>query len=97
MGIVVAIAGFLQTAFAGASTTTTGQLMELDAIAACVIGGTSLKGGRGDVVGVMFGALIMATLLNGMTLLAFTPETKFVARGVVLALAVWMDVRLSRK
>lgn len=97
MGIVVAVAGFLQTAFAGASTTTTGQLMELDAIAACVIGGTSLKGGRGDVVGVMFGALIMATLLNGMTLLAFTPETKFVARGVVLALAVWMDVRLSRK
>jgi D-xylose transport system permease protein len=97
MGLLVAVAGFLQTAFAGASTTTTGQLMELDAIAACVIGGTSLKGGRGDVVGVMFGALIMATLLNGMTLLAFTPETKFVARGVVLALAVWMDVRLSRK
>ncbi len=71
MGVIVAIAGFLQTAFAGASTTTTGQLMELDAVAACVIGGTSLKGGRGDVVGVLFSALIMATLLNGMTLLAF--------------------------
>ncbi len=96
MGIVVAVAGYLQTAFAGATTTTTGQLMELDAIAACVIGGTSLKGGRGDVVGVLFGALIMATLLNGMTLLAFSPELKFIARGVVLALAVWMDVRLSR-
>lgn len=96
MGVIVAIAGFLQTAFAGASTTTTGQLMELDAVAACVIGGTSLKGGRGDVVGVLFGALIMATLLNGMTLLAFSPETKFVARGVVLALAVWMDIRLGR-
>jgi D-xylose transport system permease protein len=96
MGVIVAVAGFLQTAFAGASTTTTGQLMELDAVAACVIGGTSLKGGRGDVVGVLFGALIMATLLNGMTLLAFSPETKFVARGVVLALAVWMDIRLGR-
>jgi D-xylose transport system permease protein len=96
MGLIVAIAGFLQTAFAGASTTTTGQLMELDAIAACVIGGTSLKGGRGTVVGVLFGALIMAALLNGMTLLAFSPETKYIARGVVLALAVWMDIRLSR-
>jgi D-xylose transport system permease protein len=96
MGLIVAVAGFLQTAFAGASTTTTGQLMELDAIAACVIGGTSLKGGRGTVVGVLFGALIMAALLNGMTLLAFSPEKKFIARGLVLALAVWMDVRMSR-
>jgi D-xylose transport system permease protein len=96
MGVVVALAGFLQTAFAGATTTTTGQLMELDAIAACVIGGTSLKGGQGSVVGVLFGALIMAMLLNGMTLLAVSPETKFIARGLVLALAVWMDVRLSQ-
>jgi len=70
--------------------------MELDAIAACVIGGTSLKGGRGTVVGVLFGALIMCVLLNGMTLLALSPEMKFIARGVVLTLAVWMDVRLSR-
>jgi D-xylose transport system permease protein len=96
LGVIVALAGFLQTAFAGATTTTTGQLMELDAIAACVIGGTSLKGGQGTVVGVLFGALIMAMLLNGMTLLAVSPEQKFIARGLVLALAVWMDVRLSR-
>jgi D-xylose transport system permease protein len=96
MGVIVALAGFLQTAFGGATTTTTGQLMELDAIAACVIGGTSLKGGQGSVVGVLFGALIMAMLLNGMTLLAVSPEQKFIARGLVLALAVWMDVRLSQ-
>lgn len=96
MGVIVALAGFLQTAFAGASTTTTGQLMELDAIAACVIGGASLRGGRGTVAGVLFGALIMATLLNGMTLLAVSPEMKFIVRGAVLALAVWMDIRLSR-
>jgi D-xylose transport system permease protein len=96
MGVIVAVAGLLQTAYAGASTTTVGSLMELDAVAACVIGGTSLRGGRGTVVGVMFGALIMATLLNGMTLLAVSPELKYIARGVVLALAVWMDVRLGR-
>lgn len=97
MGFIVALGGFLQTAYAGASTTTTGQLLEMDAIAACVIGGTSLKGGRGAVSGVLFGSLIMASLLNGMTLMAVAPEAKYVARGLVLALAVWMDVRLGRK
>ncbi|MGZ5019677.1 MAG: sugar ABC transporter permease [Chthoniobacterales bacterium] len=96
MGAIVAITGFMQTSYSGASTTTVGDLMELDAIAACVIGGVSLKGGRGTVMGVLFGALIMACLLNGMTLLAVSPEFKFIARGAVLALAVWMDVRLTR-
>jgi D-xylose transport system permease protein len=97
MGVVVAITGLMQTAYSGASTTTVGDLMELDAIAACVIGGVSLRGGRGNVLGVLFGALIMAALLNGMTLLAVEPEKKFIARGVVLILAVWMDVRLARR
>lgn len=97
MGLIVALTGFMQTAYGGATTSTVGSLMELDAIAACVIGGTSLKGGRGSVLGTLFGALIMASLLNGMTLLAVSPEMKFVARGIVLTLAVWLDVKLSRK
>ncbi|MGH1363710.1 MAG: sugar ABC transporter permease [Calditrichia bacterium] len=97
MGAIVALTGFMQTAYSGASTTTVGDLMELDAIAACVIGGTSLKGGRGKVLGVLFGALIMASLLNGMTLLAVSPELKYVARGTVLVLAVWMDVKLANQ
>lgn len=96
MGVIVAITGFLQTAYGGNSTTTVGDLMELDAVAACVIGGVSLKGGRGHVLGVLFGALIMAALINGMTLLTVQPEDKLMARGLVLILAVWMDVRLSR-
>jgi D-xylose transport system permease protein len=96
MGAIVAITGFMQTSYSGASTTTVGDLMELDAIAACVIGGVSLRGGRGTVMGVLFGALIMASLLNGMTLLAVSTEYKFIARGAVLSLAVWMDVRLAR-
>lgn len=97
LGGIVALTGYMQTAYAGASTTTVGDLMELDAIAACVIGGTSLKGGRGTVLGVLFGALIMTSLLNGMTLLAISPELKFITRGIVLILAVWMDVALARK
>src|SRR5205814_2473619 len=47
MGAIVALTGLMQTAYAGSSTTTVGGLMELDAVAACVIGGTSLRGGRG--------------------------------------------------
>lgn len=97
MGVTVALTAFMQTAYQGSSTTTVGDLMELDAIAACVIGGTALKGGRGSVWGVIFGALIMAALLNGMTLLAVSPEIKFIARGAVLTLAVWMDVKLGKK
>ncbi len=97
MGLIVALGGFMQTAYSGASTSTIGSLMELDAVAACVIGGASLRGGRGTVPGVIFGALIMATLLNGLTLMAVSPEVKYIARGVVLALAVWVDVKLAGK
>jgi len=96
MGGIVALTGFMQTAYSGASTSTVGSLMELDAVAACVIGGTSLRGGRGTVLGVLFGALIMASLLNGMTLMAVSPEAKYIARGLVLALAVWLDLRLGQ-
>ena len=97
LGGIVAVTGFMATAYSGASTTTVGDLMELDAIAACVIGGTSLKGGRGTVLGALFGALIMASLLNGMTLLSVLPETKYIVRGLVLVFAVWMDVTFRRK
>ncbi|MEM9410806.1 MAG: ATPase [Planctomycetota bacterium] len=96
LGALVALTGFMQAAYQGSSTTTVGDLMELDAIAACVIGGTSLKGGRGTVAGVIVGSLIMVSLLNGMTLLAVSPEVKFIARGSVLVLAVWMDVYFSK-
>lgn len=96
MGFIVALTGFMQTGYGGYSTTTVGDLMELDAVAACVIGGVSLRGGRGTVLGVLFGALIMALLINGMTLLEVEPARKFIARGAVLILAVWMDVRLNK-
>jgi D-xylose transport system permease protein len=96
MGGIVAITGFMQTAYAGSSTTTVGELMELDAVAACVIGGVSLRGGRGTVLGVLLGAMIMTALINGMTLMSLQPEHKFIARGAVLILAVWMDMRLNK-
>ena len=96
LGVIVAITGFLQVAYQGSSTNTIGEYMELDAIAACVIGGVSLSGGRGSVGGVLIGSLLMASLLNGMTLLAMGSADKFIARGAVLVLAVWMDVYLNK-
>jgi D-xylose transport system permease protein len=96
MGGIVAITGFMLTSYTGNSTTDLGEWMELDAVAACVIGGVSLRGGRGTVLGVLAGALIMATLLNGMTLMSVSPEFKLIVRGSVLLAAVWLDVRLGR-
>ncbi len=96
LGGLTALTGLLQTAYAGASTTTVGELMELDAVAACVIGGCSLRGGRGTVAGVLLGSLVMASLLSGMSLLAVPPEARLIARGLTLGVAAWLDVRLSR-
>ena len=97
MGAIVAVTGFMLTSYTGNSTTDLGEWMELDAVAACVIGGVSLRGGRGTVLGVLAGALLMATLLNGMTLMSVSPEFKLIARGTVLLAAVWMDMRLGRQ
>lgn len=97
MGGIVAVTGFMLTSYTGNSTTDLGEWMELDAVAACVIGGVSLRGGRGTVLGVLAGALLMATLLNGMTLMSVSPEFKLIARGTVLLAAVWMDMRLGRQ
>lgn len=97
LGGIVALTGFMAAAYQGSSSTTVGNLMELDAIAACVIGGTSLVGGRGNVLGVLVGSLIMVTLLNGMELMSINEMDQMVARGLVLIMAVWLDVFLSRK
>ena len=96
MGGIVAITGFLQTAYTGSTTTDIGNLMELDAVAACVIGGVALKGGRGTVMNVFLGALIMATLAKGMSLMGTEPQQKYMVRGAVLVLAVWLNTRMNR-
>jgi D-xylose transport system permease protein len=93
LGVVTALAGFLQTAYVGVTTTSTGEYMELDAIAACVVGGTSLRGGRGSVMGVLFGSLLIASLSNGMNMLSVEPYLKLVVLGFVLMLAVYVDNR----
>ena len=97
LGVLTALTGFIQASFVGSSTPQACEYLELDAIAACVIGGTSLKGGRGNVFGVLLGSLIMVSLVKGMTLMGMEPEDKLIARGSVLVLAVWLDIYLARR
>jgi D-xylose transport system permease protein len=92
LGALVGVAALLHTGRVGSASPDAGTLMELDAIAACVIGGTSLMGGRGKVAGALLGAMIMASLDNGMSLLSVENATQYVIKGIVLVAAVGFDM-----
>src|SRR5499427_1884990 len=96
MGLLCGIAGVVLTARVGAATSDAGRLMELDAIAAAVIGGTSLLGGRGTVWGALLGALVMASLDNGMSLMNTEPYWQPILKGAILVAAVAADVASRR-
>ena len=97
LGALVGVASLLHTARVGSASPDAGTLMELDAIAACVIGGTSLMGGRGTVSARSLGALIMASLDNGMSLLNVENYTQYIVKGAVLVAAVGFDMLGRRK
>ncbi len=97
LGGLVGIASLLHTGRVGSASPDAGTLMELDAIAACVIGGTSLMGGRGKVSGGLLGALVMASLDNGMSLLSVENATQYIIKGAVLVAAVGFDMAGRRK
>ncbi len=96
MGLLSGVAGIVLTARLGAGTTSGGQGFELAVIASCVIGGTSLTGGEGTIFGALIGALIMASLVNGMNLLNTQYYWQDIVQGLVLVLAVYVDV-ISKK
>ena len=96
LGALVGIASLLHTGRVGSASPDAGTLMELDAIAACVIGGTSLMGGRGKVSGALLGALVMASLDNGMSLKNVADYIQDIVKGGILVLAVALDM-LGRK
>src|SRR6266581_9488464 len=97
MGALAGLASILHTARVGSASPDAGTLMELDAIASCVIGGTSLMGGRGTVFGAVLGALILASLDNGMSLLNVENWAQYVVKGGVLVAAVGFDMFGRRK
>lgn len=96
-GLMVAVAGLILSSRLGAGSPSAGNIAELDAIAACVIGGTSLAGGIGSVAGAVMGAFIMASLDNGMSMLDVPTFWQYVVKGGILLLAVWMDTATKRR
>jgi D-xylose transport system permease protein len=92
MGLLCGVAGIVLTARVGAATSDAGRMMELDAIAAAVIGGTSLVGGQGTVWGALLGALVMASLDNGMSLLNTESFWQPIIKGGILVTAVAADL-----
>lgn len=96
MGLMAGVAGVVLTARVGSATADAGRMMELDAIAAAVIGGTSLMGGQGTIWGALLGALVMASLDNGMSLMNTESFWQPIIKGTILIAAVGIDMA-SRK
>ncbi|MFA6078801.1 MAG: sugar ABC transporter permease [Candidatus Omnitrophota bacterium] len=96
-GVITAVSGLVLTARLNAATTSAGQGMELDVIAAAVIGGTSLMGGEGTIIGSVVGALIMASLDNGMSLMDTNITYQYIIKGMILLLAVWVDIATRKR
>ena len=92
MGLMCAFAGIVTTARSAAGSPSAGDGGELDAISACFIGGTSMRGGSGTVHGALIGALVMASLDNGMEQMNVDTSWQMIVKGLVLVLAVWVDV-----
>lgn len=96
MGSLSSIASCVFTARLNAATASAGNLFELNAIAAAIIGGTSIHGGEGKIYGAVIGALVMASLDNGMSLMNMDVMYQYVIKGLILLLAVWVDI-VTRK
>jgi len=92
LGFLSALAGLLNISFLGNVQGTTGQGMEMNAIAAVIIGGTSLSGGEGTIIGTLIGVLIIGILNNGIILLGVSPFFQMTIIGVVIIVAVALDI-----
>lgn len=90
-GIAAALSGVIITSRIGSASPNAGSGFELDAIAAVVIGGTSLAGGEGSVMGTIIGALIIGVLNNGLNLLNVSPFYQLIVKGIVILIAVLLD------
>lgn len=96
-GLMAAIGGIFLTSRLNAASVAAGDGAELDAIAACVIGGASLAGGIGRVGGAVVGAIVMASLDNGMSLMNVENFWQSIIKGLILILAVWVDMYTKNK
>ena len=92
-GILYGVAGFLEAGRAGSTTTATGLNYELDAIAACVVGGVSFTGGVGTIPGVLIGAVLLQVINYGLNFIGVNAYWQFIIRGLIIIVAVSLDVR----
>lgn len=97
MGMLSGLSGIMYASRLRSATVTAGVLFELDAIAAAYVGGVSAKGGIGRVTGSIIGAIVMASLSNGMNLIALDISLQYMVRGFVLIAAVVFDVKTRGK
>jgi ribose transport system permease protein len=95
-GLLSALAGILALSFIQSAETNMGASLELDVIAAAVIGGASLQGGRGSILGVLLGAVTIGILLNGLVLLKVSPFIQRIVIGAVIILAVIVSERVAK-
>ncbi|RVV98213.1 ABC transporter permease [Mesobaculum littorinae] len=96
-GLMAAISGILLSSRLYSAQTNAGMSYELDAIAAAVLGGTSLSGGVGTMVGTLIGALIIGVLNNGMNMLSVPYFYQLIVKGLVILIAVYLDVRSKQR
>ena len=97
MGLMAALAGMVVAGRLNAATPRAGDGYELDAIAACYIGGASTSGGIGKIVGGIVGAMVMGVMNNGMSIMGLPIDWQRIIKGLVLLLAVWFDIYAKRK
>jgi len=95
-GLLAAISGLIITSRLNSAAPTAGQGAELDAIAAVVLGGTSLSGGEGGIIGTLIGALIIGILNNGLNLLNVSPFYQLIAKGAVILFAIALDKKENK-
>jgi D-xylose transport system permease protein len=96
MGLLCGISGITLASYVGAGTIAAGTGYELDAIAATILGGTSTLGGKGKVAFALVGALIMASITNGLQLMNIGPSWQYMVKGVILIIAVFADVYFNK-
>ena len=91
-GLLCAIGGVIMVGRVGTATPLAGETFDMDAIAACVIGGASFSGGKGTVVGALIGAILIAIIRNGLNLLGAQTDMQYIVIGLVIIIAVFIDV-----
>jgi len=96
MGFLSGVAGVVLASYVGYGTIAAGTGYELDAIAACILGGTSPLGGVGTIPGALIGALIIASLTTGLQMMNVAPAWQYVVKAVILVLAVLLDYYFKR-